>query len=139
MCSLPYRFLDVSVYFESLPGTFHRICLIYLRKYGRLLNLPSNFTITDQTATEKSIKSIIGTYSLELRDTNVSIKEKVAQSFISKAKAKGLSPEELQSKAQSEEDGIGMLLAKVRSCFVDFYLFISPFAVGWLFREKIDS
>ncbi|KAG8809675.1 hypothetical protein FRC17_003295, partial [Serendipita sp. 399] len=88
-------------------GTFHSICGRLLRKHGAAIQVPTNFSICDADESQKIINGILknivassgahasGSQKLELKD-------KLALELISKAKAKGLDPEQLEAKVRRD-------------------------------------
>lgn len=44
---------------KLIMGTFHATCVKYLRKYGKQIDLPNNFTILDAADSKAIIKKIL--------------------------------------------------------------------------------
>lgn len=95
-------------------GTFHSVCARYLRKYGRLISLPNNFSIVDSDDAKRMLKAILKELKPELDKEHISIKPEQAMSEISKAKAKEIDPvrykelaEQEAAKAHSKRPAIG--------------------------------
>ncbi|SPO21880.1 related to ATP-dependent DNA helicase [Ustilago trichophora] len=83
-------------------GTFHSVCARYLRKYGRLISLPNNFSIIDSDDAKRMIKAILKEIKPELDKEHMSIKPEQAMSEISKAKAKEIDPIRYRQLADQE-------------------------------------
>lgn len=79
-------------------GTFHALCAMFLRKYGRLVGLDQNFTICDADESKKIVSTLLKAFKEFLEEKNISLKEATVLSMISKAKAKGHTSDELFSK-----------------------------------------
>ncbi|GAC76648.1 3'-5' DNA helicase [Moesziomyces antarcticus T-34] len=95
-------------------GTFHSVCARYLRKYGRLISLPNNFTIIDSDDAKRMLKAIIKELKPELDKEHISLKPEEAMSEISKAKAREIDPvryrqlaDEEAARAQAKKAAIG--------------------------------
>ncbi|SPO23192.1 related to ATP-dependent DNA helicase [Ustilago trichophora] len=95
-------------------GTFHSVCARYLRKYGRLISLPNNFSIIDSDDAKRMFKAILKELKPELDKEHMSIKPEQAMSEISKAKANEIDPvrykqlaDQQAAKAQSKRAPIG--------------------------------
>ncbi|EMD33499.1 hypothetical protein CERSUDRAFT_57154, partial [Gelatoporia subvermispora B] len=72
-------------------GTFHALCATFLRRHAKLIEIDANFTICDADESKKLIAKLLKTYksqSFALSDSQVA-------AIISKAKAKGYSPQQL--------------------------------------------
>ncbi len=98
-------------------GTFHSVCARYLRKYGRLISLPNNFTIIDVDDAKRMFKAIIKELKDEIEKTHIQIKPEDCMSEISKAKAKEIDPMKYQqladlvaAKGESKKAAIGKKL-----------------------------
>lgn len=83
-------------------GTFHSVCARYLRKYGRLISLPNNFTIIDSDDAKRMFKAILKELKPEVDKEHLSIKPEQAMSEISKAKAKEIDPVRYRRLAEQE-------------------------------------
>ncbi|KAG8813457.1 hypothetical protein FRC19_002409 [Serendipita sp. 401] len=88
-------------------GTFHSICGRLLRKYGSAIQIPTNFSICDADESKKIInrilKDIVATSGSHASGNQKSeLKDSIALELISKAKAKGLNPEELEAKVRRD-------------------------------------
>ncbi|KZP25249.1 UvrD-helicase-domain-containing protein [Athelia psychrophila] len=78
-------------------GTFHALCAGFLRKWcGRVgLGVEANFTVCDSEESKKIIAKLLSPHKAYLEARNISLKEGTVLSLISKAKAKGQSPEDI--------------------------------------------
>ncbi|KZT51747.1 P-loop containing nucleoside triphosphate hydrolase protein [Calocera cornea HHB12733] len=74
-------------------GTFHALCAKYLRKYGQVIGLESNFSIVDTDAGKRLISNVLRNMQPQMMAANFQIKESEALSRISSLKAKGIDPE----------------------------------------------
>ncbi|KAJ1028627.1 hypothetical protein NDA16_001793 [Ustilago loliicola] len=83
-------------------GTFHSVCARYLRKYGRLISLPNNFTIIDSDDAKRMFKAIIKELKPDLDKEHIQIKLEQCMSEISKAKAKEIDPIRYKELADQE-------------------------------------
>ncbi|KAJ1593076.1 hypothetical protein NDA11_004666 [Ustilago hordei] len=83
-------------------GTFHSVCARYLRKYGRLISLPNNFTIIDSDDAKRMFKAILKELKPELDKEHMQIKPEQCTSEISKAKAKEIDPARYKELADAE-------------------------------------
>ncbi|TKY87092.1 hypothetical protein EX895_003769 [Sporisorium graminicola] len=83
-------------------GTFHSVCARYLRKYGRLISLPNNFTIIDSDDAKRMFKAILKELKPDIDKEHLSIKPEQAMSEISKAKAKEIDPVRYRQLAEQE-------------------------------------
>lgn len=85
-------------------GTFHKISLIYLRRYGKLIGIADNFGVADTNDSMKIITRIV-------KQCKFSIEPKQARERISRNKAQGKDSEavskELQQKSQKSSGGNG--------------------------------
>ncbi|KAF7976974.1 hypothetical protein HWV62_5051 [Athelia sp. TMB] len=84
-------------------GTFHALCAGFLRKWCSRaeLGIEANFTVCDSDERRKIITKLMGTHKSYLEARNISLKEGTVLSMISKAKAKGQSPEDLAPTAST--------------------------------------
>ncbi|KAF7791687.1 hypothetical protein EIP86_002710 [Pleurotus ostreatoroseus] len=80
---------------QIVMGTFHAICAMFLRKHATLIGIGTNFTVCDADESKKIVTKLLKPYSDYLEERNVILKEATILSRISKAKAKGLAPEDL--------------------------------------------
>ncbi|MCJ1330192.1 hypothetical protein MMC10_006875 [Thelotrema lepadinum] len=78
-------------------GTFHSVCLRYLRYYGHLIGLPKKFLVADASDTKAIILRIV-------KDKKLTIDPNVAKNRISKCKARNESCEEVLRKAKKGVD-----------------------------------
>ncbi|KAJ7050825.1 P-loop containing nucleoside triphosphate hydrolase protein [Mycena amicta] len=75
-------------------GTFHALCALFLRRFASKVGIDVNFTVCDAEESKKIISNLLKPYKDVLASKDLSLKEGVALSHISKAKAKGLSAKE---------------------------------------------
>ncbi|WVN90725.1 uncharacterized protein L203_105967 [Cryptococcus depauperatus CBS 7841] len=87
---------------QLILGTFHSTCVKYLRRYGKIINLPNNFVIADAEDCKKLVGNILKERKKELAEANMSFKEGTIMSEISKAKAKGETPEGMALRAERD-------------------------------------
>ncbi|KAH0585176.1 hypothetical protein H2248_008432 [Termitomyces sp. 'cryptogamus'] len=80
-------------------GTFHALCARFLRIHSSLVGLDANFTICDADESRKIIAAILKKHKDYLEERRIVLTENGAQSIISKAKAKGQTPNEVLRKA----------------------------------------
>ncbi|WFD32516.1 DNA helicase [Malassezia sp. CBS 17886] len=72
-------------------GTFHATCARYLRRAGRTVGVPSNFTIADVDDVKRMVRDILDALRDTVRAHGVSVKAEEVISAISAAKSRGLS------------------------------------------------
>ncbi|EIW84369.1 P-loop containing nucleoside triphosphate hydrolase protein [Coniophora puteana RWD-64-598 SS2] len=102
-------------------GTFHSLCALFLRKYGTSVGLDGNFTICDADESKKIIAGLLKEQKQVLAAQDISLKEATILSMISKAKAKGHTPDHLASVAQTMPNGIqGEINAVVAELYRDY-------------------
>ena len=82
---------------KLILGTFHSVCLRYLRHYGQLIGLPKGFGVADTSDTKAIILRIIKRLKLTI-DTNV------AKNRISKCKARNETWLDVQNKGKKGVD-----------------------------------
>jgi DNA helicase-2/ATP-dependent DNA helicase PcrA len=68
-------------------GTFHKISLIYLRRYGKLIGIADNFGVADTNDSMRIIGRII-------KQNKFTLEPKAARDRISKSKAQGIDSEQ---------------------------------------------
>ena len=90
-------------------GTFHGICLRFLRKYATYLGYKPNFTIYDDTDSKKIIKDII-------KDRESEINFKVVYATISSLKSKLVSVQVASQTAQRQHE---KEIAQIYSIYMD--------------------
>ncbi|EGN98601.1 hypothetical protein SERLA73DRAFT_54973, partial [Serpula lacrymans var. lacrymans S7.3] len=74
---------------EVKMGTFHAICVVFLRKYANRIGLESNFTICGSEESKKMISDQLKLHKEFLSANDLMLKEGTVLSLISRAKAKG--------------------------------------------------
>lgn len=82
---------------KLILGTFHSVCLRYLRTYGHLIGLRKGFSIADSSDSQAIINRII-------KRQKLNIEPKVARARISSSKAKGITCEQLQLTGKKNVD-----------------------------------
>ena len=82
---------------KIILGTFHSVCLRYLRTYGHLIGLRKGFGIADSSDSQAILNRII-------KRQKLNIEPKVARSRISSSKAKGITCEQLQLAGKKNVD-----------------------------------
>ncbi|KAG6879550.1 hypothetical protein C0992_001555 [Termitomyces sp. T32_za158] len=80
-------------------GTFHALCARFLRIHSTLVGLDANFTICDADESRKIIAAILKAHKDYMEEKGITLTDNGAQSMISKAKAKGLTPDDVLRKA----------------------------------------
>ncbi|GAA5969721.1 hypothetical protein JCM3765_001218 [Sporobolomyces pararoseus] len=103
------KILGNEIVEKVVMGTFHSVCVRYLRKYSKLVNLSSTFTIADRDDCITVIKRVLSTTLSEtipdqLKKEN--FKPRVYLEEISKCKARRISPLELSTSRKGEWDEI---------------------------------
>ncbi|KAF8518460.1 P-loop containing nucleoside triphosphate hydrolase protein [Gautieria morchelliformis] len=98
-------------------GTFHALCAKFLRKYGSCISLPNNFTICDSDESKKIISKILNKYADDLASQEIQLTDAYVLASISRAKAKGLSPNEL-CHASTPTNPIEVMIALVYEDYV---------------------
>ena len=82
-------------------GTFHKISLLYLRRYGKLIGVADNFGVADTNDTARIVSRIV-------KQCKFSLEPKVARDRISRSKAQGIDSEQfLQSLQQKSQKRAG--------------------------------
>ncbi|KAG8921353.1 hypothetical protein FRC02_000289 [Tulasnella sp. 418] len=79
-------------------GTFHAICVRYLRRHGKKIGLENNFSICDADESKKIVLKIILTH-IEAKEI-IDIKDSVIRSMISTAKSKAQTPAQLRQESK---------------------------------------
>ncbi|KAI0041914.1 UvrD-helicase-domain-containing protein [Auriscalpium vulgare] len=75
-------------------GTFHALCALFLRKYGRLAGLEENFTICDADESAKVVSKYLKPLKEMLAENNITLKPRTVCGLISHAKSKGVGPKD---------------------------------------------
>ncbi|OCH89587.1 UvrD-helicase-domain-containing protein [Obba rivulosa] len=75
-------------------GTFHALCALFLRRHASIIGLDGNFSICDADESKKVVTKLLKAHKETLAGPSSIISEGNVLSLISKAKAKGYSPEE---------------------------------------------
>ncbi|KAF8839623.1 UvrD-helicase-domain-containing protein [Paxillus ammoniavirescens] len=107
-------------------GTFHSICVLFLRKYGYLIGVEKNFTICDADESKKMVGKLLKTHEDFMASKDMTLKEGAVLAMISKAKAKGETPEGVRLKtAKSAVSNVQTFkqtaFADVQQVFADVY------------------
>ncbi|GMK55602.1 hypothetical protein CspeluHIS016_0206580 [Cutaneotrichosporon spelunceum] len=83
-------------------GTFHATCVKYLRRYGSRIGLDSNFAIGDTDDCKKIVARLLKERKDELEAKRIDLNEGAVLSQISKAKAKGETPDRMAIRAAQD-------------------------------------
>jgi DNA helicase-2/ATP-dependent DNA helicase PcrA len=110
-------------------GTFHKISLLYLRRYGKLIGIAENFGVADTNDTTRIIGRIV-------KQCKFSLEPKVARDRISRSKSQGIDSEQflqsLQQKSQKRPGHTGANQALV----VEKQEFAEIFS---MYQEQLDK
>jgi DNA helicase-2/ATP-dependent DNA helicase PcrA len=110
-------------------GTFHKISLLYLRRYGKLIGIAENFGVADTNDTTRIIARIV-------KQSKFSLEPKVARDRISRSKSQGIDSEQflqsLQQKSQKRPGHTGANQALV----VEKQEFAEIFS---MYQEQLDK
>ncbi|KAJ6543965.1 P-loop containing nucleoside triphosphate hydrolase protein [Mycena capillaripes] len=79
---------------EVRMGTFHALCALFLRKFSKVVGIEGNFTVCDADESKKIISGFLKPYKDVLSAKDISLKDGTVLSYISRAKAKGLTAKE---------------------------------------------
>ncbi|KAH9457106.1 hypothetical protein Pst134EA_021003 [Puccinia striiformis f. sp. tritici] len=90
-----------SVASEVILGTFHGMCVTFLRKHGSKIGLKSNWVICDRDQQLAYGKATLKDPQFADQNQDQSIKPKTLVESISKAKSQGSSPEEMLRQAET--------------------------------------
>ncbi|GAA5937445.1 hypothetical protein JCM3775_006616 [Rhodotorula graminis] len=94
---------------KIVMGTFHSVCVRYLRKYGKLLGLSPNFVITDRDDCLAIIKRLTNTGLPDLpADLRKEMKPQTWLEAISRCKSRTMSPDEyrVENGAHVDQDKV---------------------------------
>jgi len=94
---LDRAFGDSEVSSQIWTGTFHKICMRILRKYASEAGIGANYTIYDTDDSKKAVKA--ATLRINLDEKNYP--SKTVLNFISRAKEKLISPEEIMAEIEA--------------------------------------
>ncbi|KAA1096075.1 hypothetical protein PGT21_004275 [Puccinia graminis f. sp. tritici] len=86
---------------EVILGTFHGMCVTFLRKHGSKIGLRPNWVICDRDQQLQYGKSALNDPQFSEQVQDQSIKPKTVVEAISKAKSQGYSPEEMLRQAET--------------------------------------
>lgn len=110
-------------------GTFHKISLLYLRRYGKLIGIADNFGVADTNDTMRIISRIV-------KQCKFTLEPKVARERISRSKSQGIDSEQflqsLQQKSQKRSGHTGANQALV----VEKQEFAEIFS---MYQEQLDK
>ncbi|KAM0692279.1 hypothetical protein Q7P36_008480 [Cladosporium allicinum] len=110
-------------------GTFHKISLLYLRRYGKLIGIADNFGVADTNDTMRIISRIV-------KQCKFTLEPKVARERISRSKSQGVDSEQflqsLQQKSQKRSGHTGANQALV----VEKQEFAEIFS---MYQEQLDK
>ncbi|KAK7689080.1 hypothetical protein QCA50_007771 [Cerrena zonata] len=96
------KLLGPDITSQIRMGTFHSLCVMFLRRYAKLVGLNGDFTICDSDDSKKVMIKLLKNHKPVLQGKGIALKEEAVLSFISKAKAKGLSPNDIKSHLLAE-------------------------------------
>ncbi|TXT15032.1 uncharacterized protein COLE_01225 [Cutaneotrichosporon oleaginosum] len=106
--------LGLSEASQLVLGTFHATCVRYLRRHGARIGLDTNFAIADADDCKKIMTRLLKEKKEELTMARISLREGDVLSVISKAKAKGETPEGMEIRAaQPESDSVLTVIAEL--------------------------
>jgi DNA helicase-2/ATP-dependent DNA helicase PcrA len=110
-------------------GTFHKISLIYLRRYGSLVGIANNFGVADTNDSMRIIGRII-------KQNKFTLEPKAARERISKSKANGINSEQFSlvlhqaSQRRNGSSGAAQDLAADKQEFAEIFN---------LYQEQLDK
>ncbi|GAA6051585.1 hypothetical protein JCM3770_003484 [Rhodotorula araucariae] len=87
---------------KVVMGTFHSVCVRYLRKYARLLNLAPNFLITDRDDCLAIIKRLLNSLPALPDTLRREMKPPTWLEAISRCKSRKMGPEEYRAETGSD-------------------------------------
>ncbi|BGP43735.1 ATP-dependent DNA helicase srs2 [Rhodotorula kratochvilovae] len=90
---------------KIVMGTFHSVCVRYLRKYAKLLNLAPNFLITDRDDCLAIIKRLLASLTALPDNLRREMKPQSWLEVISKCKSRKMGPEEYRAESASAVGG----------------------------------
>ncbi|KAJ7265966.1 P-loop containing nucleoside triphosphate hydrolase protein [Mycena haematopus] len=79
---------------EVRMGTFHALCALFLRKFAKVVGIETNFTVCDAEESKKIISGFLKPHQDSLSAKYITLKDGTVLSYISRAKAKGLTAKE---------------------------------------------
>lgn len=96
-------------------GTFHKIALIYLRRYGKLIGIPDNFGVADTNDSMRIITRMV-------KEHKFSLEPKVARDRISRSKAQGIDCEQfLATLQQKKKSSVGQNAIAEKQEFAEIF------------------
>ena len=110
-------------------GTFHKISLIYLRRYGRLVGIADNFGVADTNDSMRIIGRII-------KQNKFTLEPKAARERISRSKANGIDNEQFSlslhqaSQKRTGSSGAAQNIAAEKQEFAEIFN---------LYQEQLDK
>lgn len=118
-------------------GTFHKLCVDYLRKYSQLINLPNNFSITDADDSKKIIGAALKKIQPDLKARHIALKDAQVQSEISKAKARNEDPAGMlrRAKAMGSKGEVLLVIAEVSNRVLHKALSVADTLLGQLYEQ----
>ncbi|ORY73640.1 P-loop containing nucleoside triphosphate hydrolase protein [Leucosporidium creatinivorum] len=107
---------------KLMMGTFHSVCVRYLRKYGKLINLPNNFIIADRddclAIIKRILPSILSSHSDDLKKE---LKPNLLLDVISKCKSSEMSPSDYRAQqAKVENEGARERMEAIWRVYEDY-------------------
>ncbi|GAA5966335.1 hypothetical protein JCM21900_003099 [Sporobolomyces salmonicolor] len=104
---------------KLVMGTFHSMCVRYLRKYAKLVNLASNFVIADRDDCLAMIKRLLGSLPVP-DDLRRDMKPPTWLDHISKCKSRMIGPEQYRvEKAGGYDEEKAEWVARVFEAYQD--------------------
>lgn len=88
---------------QVILGTFHGMCVGFLRKHGAKVGLKNNWSICDRDQQLQYCKTVLkdSQFAVRIKETNLSLKPNTLLDSISKAKSHGQSPQEMLQQAET--------------------------------------
>ncbi|ORY24047.1 P-loop containing nucleoside triphosphate hydrolase protein [Naematelia encephala] len=112
--------LGVKQASDLILGTFHATCAKYLRRYGGLIGLANNFAIADADDCKKIMSGLLKAKAEYLEASRMQLKDRAVLSEISKAKAKGESPDDMAIRAASDPSSSTSTTAIIAELYAEY-------------------
>ncbi|KAJ6516457.1 P-loop containing nucleoside triphosphate hydrolase protein [Mycena sanguinolenta] len=88
---------------EVRMGTFHALCALFLRKFAKVVGIEPNFTVCDAEESKKIISGFLKPHKDSLSSKDITLKDGTVLSYISRAKAKGLTAKEFMAERKANK------------------------------------